>query len=52
MVTDYTLRPFTVEEYHRLADIGLLRPEERVELSDGAIVEMPEIVLRADAFLD
>ncbi|MGD0051663.1 MAG: Uma2 family endonuclease [Vulcanimicrobiaceae bacterium] len=43
MVTDYTLRPFTVEEYHRLADIGLLRPEERVELIDGAIVEMSPI---------
>jgi Uma2 family endonuclease len=43
MVTDYTLRPFTVEEYHLLADVGVLRPEERIELIDGAIVEMSPI---------
>jgi Uma2 family endonuclease len=43
MVSDYTLRPFTVEEYHRLAEVGVLDPEERVELIDGAIVEMSPI---------
>jgi Uma2 family endonuclease len=43
MVLEYKLREFTVAEYHRLAEIGLLRPEERVELLDGAIVEMSPI---------
>lgn len=43
MVFEYRLREFTVDEYHRLAEIGLLRPDERVELLDGAIVEMSPI---------
>jgi Uma2 family endonuclease len=43
MATEYKLRPFTVDEYHRLAAIGLLGAEERVELLDGALVEMSPI---------
>jgi Uma2 family endonuclease len=43
MAIEYKLRAFTVEEYHRLAEVGILRPEERVELLDGAIVEMSPI---------
>lgn len=43
MPLEYKLREFTVAEYHRLAEIGVLRPEERVELLDGAIVEMSPI---------
>jgi Uma2 family endonuclease len=43
MAIEYKLREFTVEEYHRLAEIGMLRPDERVELLDGAIVEMSPI---------
>ncbi len=43
MAIEYKLREFTVEEYHRMADVGLLRAEERVELLDGAIVEMSPI---------
>jgi Uma2 family endonuclease len=43
MAIEYKLRAFTVEEYHRLAEAGILRPEERVELLDGAIVEMSPI---------
>jgi Uma2 family endonuclease len=43
MATEYKLRPFTIDEYHQMAEIGLLRPEERVELLDGAIVEMSPI---------
>ena len=30
---------FTVEEYHRLGELGLLTPENRVELLEGWIVE-------------
>jgi Uma2 family endonuclease len=43
MAIEYKLREFTVEEYHRMADVGLLRADERVELLDGAIVEMSPI---------
>jgi Uma2 family endonuclease len=43
MALEYKLREFTVDEYHRMADLGVLRPEERVELIDGAIVEMSPI---------
>lgn len=36
-------RRFTVDEYHRMADAGVFRPDERVELIDGEIVEMTPI---------
>jgi Uma2 family endonuclease len=36
-------RRFTVEEYYRMAEAGILRPDERVELLDGAIVRMSPI---------
>lgn len=39
-------RLFTVEEYHRMADAGVLRENERVELIDGEIVEMAPIGTR------
>jgi Uma2 family endonuclease len=32
--------PFTVEAYHRLAELGLLGDDDRVELLDGQIVAM------------
>ena len=34
------LRRFTVAEYHHLAEIGILKQDERVELVDGAIFSM------------
>ena len=34
---------FTVEEYYRMADVGLLTEDSRVELIDGVIVDMPPI---------
>lgn len=43
MAFEYKLREFTVDEYHRMGEIGLLRPDERVELLDGAIVKMSPI---------
>jgi Uma2 family endonuclease len=46
MALEYKLREFTVDEYHRMAEAGVLRPEERVELLSGAIVEMSPIGAR------
>ena len=34
---------FTVDEYHKMAEVGLLKEDDRVELIDGEIVEMPPI---------
>ncbi len=36
-------RKFTVEEYHRLAEAGILGEDDRVELIEGEIVEMSPI---------
>ncbi len=43
MATEYKRRPFTVEEYHRMAEVGIFGPEERVELIDGELIEMAPI---------
>lgn len=34
---------FTIEEYHKMAEVGLLSENDRVELIDGEIVEMTPI---------
>jgi Uma2 family endonuclease len=34
---------FTVDEYHKMAEIGVLTEDSRVELIDGEIVKMPPI---------
>jgi len=36
-------RLFTVDEYDRMAEVGVLRPEERLELIHGEVVEMSPI---------
>ena len=36
-------RKFTVAEYYRMVDAGILRPRERVELIEGVILAMPPI---------
>jgi Uma2 family endonuclease len=35
--------PFTVDDYHRLAEVGILGEDDRVELLDGQVVEMTPI---------
>ncbi len=38
-----TLHRFSVKEYYRMAETGLLRPDARVELLDGRIIDMSPI---------
>lgn len=43
MTTVLKRRRFTVDDYHRMAEVGILTEDERVELLDGEIVEMSPI---------
>lgn len=43
MSVPLTRRRFTVEEYYRMAEAGILGEDDRVELLDGEIVEMTPI---------
>ena len=38
-----TARRFSVEEYHRMVEVGILGEDERVELIDGRILQMSPI---------
>ena len=35
-------RLFTVDEYYEMAEAGILRPDEKVQLIEGVIVQMPQ----------
>lgn len=50
--TSIERRVFTVEEYHQMAQAGILRKEDRIELIDGAILVMSPIGLRHQACVD
>lgn len=43
MALQVARRRFTVDEYHRLAEIGILSEDDRVELIEGSIVEMSAV---------
>ena len=59
MSVQYEKRYFNVVEYYRMAEAGVLSPDDRVELIEGEIVKMSPIgsrhaacVRRLDAFLN
>lgn len=40
MAVEFRRRLFTVDEYHRMVEVGILTPDDPVELLDGEIIEM------------
>jgi Uma2 family endonuclease len=43
MRVETTKKLFTVRDYHRMSEVGIFGPEERVELIEGEILEMSPI---------
>src|SRR5438034_1622223 len=47
-----TRRLFTVDDYHRMTDAGILLEDDRVELIEGELIEMAAIGNRHNAAVD
>ncbi|MGI8552122.1 MAG: Uma2 family endonuclease [Dehalococcoidia bacterium] len=45
-------RYFTVDEYYRMSDLGILPPDERTELLDGEIMKMAAVSARHAGCVD
>jgi Uma2 family endonuclease len=45
-------RKFTLEEYHRLGEMGFLGEDDRVELMDGEIIEMSPVGKKHNASIN
>jgi Uma2 family endonuclease len=52
MQTEVIRRPFTVDEYDRMVEVGILGKEDHVELIEGEILEMSPIGFRHAACVD
>ena len=52
MSVELQRRQFTVQEYHKMAESGILTEDDRVELIAGEIVKISPIGLRHTAFFN
>jgi Uma2 family endonuclease len=52
MTLQPTRRRFSIDEYYQMAEVGILSPDDRVELIDGEIIEMAPIGRRHAAGVD
>jgi Uma2 family endonuclease len=52
MATEVVKRLINVEEYYKMAKVGILKPEDRVELINGEIYQMSPIGSRHAAIVD
>jgi Uma2 family endonuclease len=51
MAVDIRRRKFTLDEYHRMGEVGILHEDSRVELIEGEIIEMSPIGSRHAAIV-
>ena len=52
MTIQLTRHRFTADEYHQMAEAGVLRDDDRVELIEGEIVDMTPIGPRHSAVVN